>query len=85
MTAPFRDGQSLSWERYPACEPEGWMQWVRVFDARVHRQLDALLREAPGAMDAHEFAAFYERIMAPSPNTAVMLDLLAACGIFIVG
>lgn len=60
------------------------MQWVRVFDARVHRELDALLRDAPGAMDAHQFAAFYERIM-ERPNTAVMLDVLAACGIFIVG
>jgi hypothetical protein len=79
---PFRDGQSIGWERYPACDPDPVMEWLTVRDAAVHEALDRLLRGAADALPADRFVTLYERI-ATHPNTGLMLDVLQACGIAI--
>jgi hypothetical protein len=84
VTAPFRDGQSLAWERYPACGDPGDMAWLVVSRAEVHQRLDALLARAPEAMAPSAFMVWYERVM-DEPNTRIMLEILATCGIFIAG
>lgn len=79
----FRPNQSMAWERYPQCEPTSLMEWLVVRDARVHAEIDRLLRDQPDALPPNDFLAFYERTMA-EPNVTGMLDVLAACGIHIV-
>lgn len=81
----FRDGQSIGWERYPRCEPSGWLEWVVVFDARVHAELHALLAGDKTAKPPAVFMTWYERLTGARANIDGMQDILAACGIFIVG